>query len=93
MFKLRIFKPVSRFCPDLNLNASQDQGVFCSWYQKPTETGSTLIYRSCDSTQCKLNKIQGTVHRVLSFKFTWEHTSHSSRVNLLLLVEYTSHSS
>ena len=31
---------------DLNINISQDRSVTCNWYQKPTDTGNILKYRS-----------------------------------------------
>ena len=49
---------------DINKNVSQDRGVTCNWYQKPTDTGSILNYRSCAPTQYKRSVIQGTKHRV-----------------------------
>ena len=50
---------------DLNKNVSQGRRVTCSWYQKPTETGTILNYRSCAPTQYKHSAIQGPVHRIL----------------------------
>ena len=47
---------------DLNINVSQGRRVTCSWYQKPTDTGTILNYRSCSPTQSKRSVIQGTVH-------------------------------
>ena len=49
---------------DLKINVSQGRRVICSWYQKPTDTGTILNYRSCAPTQYKRSVIQGTVHRV-----------------------------
>ena len=49
---------------DLNINVSQGRRVTCSWYQKPTDTGTILNYRSCAPTQYKRSVIQGTVPRV-----------------------------
>ena len=31
---------------DMNINRSWGRGVTCSWYQKPTDTGTILNYRS-----------------------------------------------
>ena len=42
---------------DLNINVSQGRRVTCSWYQKPTDTGTILNYRSCAPTQYKLSVI------------------------------------
>ena len=49
---------------DFNMNVSQDRGVTCSWYQKPTNTGTILNYRSCAPIQYERSVIQGTVPRV-----------------------------
>ena len=57
---------------DLNINISQGSGLNCSWYQKPTDTGTILNYRSCAPTQYKRSVIQGTVHRVLRSTSSWE---------------------
>ena len=38
---------------DLNINLSQGRGVTCSCYQKPTDKGTILNYRSGASTQYK----------------------------------------
>ena len=57
---------------DLNINVSQVMGVTCSWYQKPTDTGTTLSNRSCAPTQYKRSVIQGTVHRVFRSTSSWE---------------------
>ena len=56
---------------DLNINVSQGRGVTCSWYQKPTDTGTILNYRSCAPTQYKRSVIQGIVHRVFGSKSSW----------------------
>ena len=32
---------------DLNIIVSQGRRVICSWYQKPTDTGTILNYRIC----------------------------------------------
>ena len=35
---------------DLSINVSQGRRVICSWYQKPTDAGTILNYRSCART-------------------------------------------
>ena len=57
---------------DLNINVSQGRRVTCSWYQKPTDTGTILNYRNCAPTQYKRSVIQGTVHRVFRSTSSWE---------------------
>ena len=57
---------------DLNINVLQGRGVTCSWYQKPTDTGTILTLRSCAPTQYKQSIIQGTVHRVFRSTSSWE---------------------
>ena len=57
---------------DLNINVSQGRRVTCSWYQKATDTGTILNYRSCAPTQYKRSVIQGTVHKVFRSTSCWE---------------------
>ena len=66
---------------DLNKNVLQGRGVTCSWYQKPTDTGTILNYRSCTSTQCKRSVMQGTVHRVLRSTSSWEQFNKAMETN------------
>ena len=57
---------------DININVDGNMQVECGWYQKPTETGTLLNFRSCAPLQ--RNIIEGTVHRILrSTSITWEH--------------------
>ena len=57
---------------DLNIYVSQFRGVNCNWYQKPTDKGTILNYRTCASTQYKRSVIQGTVHRLFRSTSSWE---------------------
>ena len=66
---------------DLNLNDLQGRGVTCSWYQKPTDTGTILNYRSCAPIQYKQNNIQGTVHRVFRSTSSWEQFDKATKTN------------
>ena len=43
--------------------------ILCTWYQKPSDTGTVLIYRSCAPHQYKKSIKQGTIH--LLFRVTW----------------------
>ena len=42
---------------DLNIIVSQGRGVTCYLYQKPTDTETTLNYRSCAPIQYKRSVI------------------------------------
>ena len=66
---------------DLNINGSQGRRVSCSWYQKPTDTGTILNYRSCAPTQYKRSVIQGTVHRVFRCTSSWEQFDKAMETN------------
>ena len=66
---------------DLNINVSQCRGVTCSWYQKSTDTGTILNYRSCAPTQYKRSLIQGTKHRVFRSTFGWEQFGKAMETN------------
>ena len=57
---------------DLNDNVDSGKKVTCGWYQKPTDTGTILIFRGCASLQYKRNVFEGTVHRVFRSTSTWE---------------------
>ena len=49
---------------DLNINVLEDRDVTCTWYQKPTDAGLVLNYRTYAPTQYKRMVIQGHVHRI-----------------------------
>ena len=57
---------------DLNVNVDSAKKVTCGWYQKPTDTGIILKFRSCAPLQYKRNVIEGTVHRIFRSTSTWE---------------------
>ena len=42
---------------DLNINVNEDRKISCRWYQKITDTGIILIFRSCAPLQHKKNVI------------------------------------
>ena len=50
---------------DININVSSKSNITCHWYQKQTDTGLILNFRSCAPLQHKKNVIQETVHRVI----------------------------
>ena len=69
---------------DLNINVSQGRRVWyqtCNWYQKPTDTGTILNYRSCAPTQYKRSVIQGTVHRVFRSRSSWDQFDKAMETN------------
>ena len=57
---------------DLNVNAVSGKKVLCGWCQKPTDTGTILIFRGCASLLYKRSVVEGTVHRVFRSTSTWE---------------------
>ena len=57
---------------EMNIKVSQDRSVTCNWYQKPTDTGSILNYRSCAPTQYKRSVIHGTLLRVFRSTSNWQ---------------------
>ena len=57
---------------DVNVNESSKSIITCHWYQKPTDTGIILNFRSCALLQHKKkNVIQRTVHRVFNGTSNW----------------------
>ena len=57
---------------DLNINVNEDRKISCHWYQKTTDTGIILNFRSCAPLQHKKNVIQGTVHRIFNVISDWQ---------------------
>ena len=45
---------------------------FLTWYQKPSDTGIILNYRSCAPLQHKKSIIQGTKHHLFRSTSNWE---------------------
>ena len=57
--------------PDINVNLSSKNNINCHWYQKPTDTGIILIFRSFAMLQHKKKVIQGAVHKVCNATSNW----------------------
>ena len=57
---------------DMSINVQPDGNIFCTWYQKPSDTGTILNYRSCAPLQHKKSLIQGTIHRLFRATSNWE---------------------
>ena len=56
---------------DIIVNVSSKSNITCHWYQKPTDTGIILNFRSCAPLQHKKNVIQGTVYRNFNATSSW----------------------
>ena len=67
----------------LNLQISIDKSrkINCGWYQKPTDTGGLLNFRSCALLQYKRSVIEGTAHRVFRSMSTWEEYDKAMKIN------------
>ena len=57
---------------DMSNNVQPEETIFCTWYQKPSDTGTILNYRSCASIQHKKSIIQGTIQRRFRATSNWE---------------------
>ena len=57
---------------DMSINVQPEGNIFCPWYQKPSDTGTILNYRSCAPLQHKKSIIQGTIHRLFRATSKWE---------------------
>ena len=57
---------------DLNINLNEDRKISCHYYQKSTDIGIILNFRSCAPLQHKRNVIQGTVHRIFNATSDWQ---------------------
>ena len=62
---------------DLNFNVDSRKKVTCGWYQRPTDTGTILIFRGCTPLQYKRNVIERTFYRVFRITSTWESFGHA----------------
>ena len=49
---------------DRSIKVQLEGTIFCTWYQKPSDTGTILNYRSCATLQHKKSIIQGTIHNL-----------------------------
>ena len=56
----------------INVNVQPEGTIVCTWYQKPSDTGTILNYRSCSPLQHKKSIIQGTKHRLFRCTNNWE---------------------
>ena len=60
--------------PFLDMKIHVDGGnLNTAWYQKPTDTGLMLSFRSMAPKAYKRNIIEGTVHRIFNSTSTWQH--------------------
>ena len=57
---------------EMSINVQPEENIFCSWYQKPSDIGTILNYRSCAPLQHKKSIIQGTIHRLFRATSNWE---------------------
>ena len=57
---------------DLNINLNEDRKISCHWYQKSTDIGIILNFRSCAGLQHKRNVIQGILHRIFYSTSDWQ---------------------
>ena len=57
---------------NMSINLQPKGNVFCTWYQKPSDTGTILNYRSRKPLQHKDSIIQGTIHRLFRATSNWE---------------------
>ena len=55
----------------INVIVRSKSNITCHWYQKPTDTGIILNFRSCAPLQLKKNVIHGTVRRVFYAASIW----------------------
>ena len=57
---------------DMSINVQPEGNIFCTWYQKPSDTGTILNYRSYAPLQHKKSIIQGTIHRLFRATSNWK---------------------
>ena len=66
---------------DLQISIDKSRTISCGWYQKPTDTGTILNFRSCAPLQYKRSVIEGTVYRVFRSTSTWEEYDKAMKIN------------
>ena len=66
---------------DLKFNVDTRKNVICEWYQKSTDTGTILNFRSCSPLHYKKNRIEGAVHRIFGSKSNWSNFDEVMMVN------------
>ena len=54
--------------------------ITCKWYQKPTDTGTFLNFRSCTPLQHKKDIIQGTINRLVRCTCNWKNFDEAFKV-------------
>ena len=57
---------------DINISVDDNRQFKCGWYEKPTDTGTLLNFRSFAPLQHKRNTLEGTVHRIFRSTSTCE---------------------
>ena len=57
---------------EMSINVQPEGNIFCTWNQKPSDTGTILNYRSCATLEHKKSIIQGTIHRLFRGTSNWE---------------------
>ena len=72
---------------DPKINVNGDRNISCHWYQKSTDTGIILNFRSCASLQHKKKVIQGTVHRILNAISDWQSFDGALKKNQVIWTE------
>ena len=66
---------------DLQISIDKSRKISCGWYQKPTDTGTILNFRSCAPLQYKRSEIEVTVYRVFRSTSTLEEYDKAMKVN------------
>ena len=57
---------------DMSINVQPEGNIFCTWYQKPSDTATILNNRSCAPLQHKKSILQGTKYRLFRATSKWE---------------------
>ena len=66
---------------DLQISIDKSRKISCGRYQKPTDTGTILNFRTCAPLQYKRSVNEGTVHRVFRSTSTWEEYDKAMKIN------------
>ena len=66
---------------DMTVHVDIKRKITFKWYQKPTDTDTTLNFRSCAPLQHRKNLIEGTVHRLLRCTSDWKNFDEALKIN------------
>ena len=56
----------------MSINVKPEGTIFCTWYPKPSDSGTNLNYRKSAPLQHNRSIVKGTIHRQFQATSNWE---------------------